>query len=193
MKEGDHGHYDFFYNRILFPIRTSAGKPVGYTARHKNIKPPKGSPKYINSPDSIVFDKSKFLYGLYENQISIVERQFAYLVEGPTDVILMDQHGIGNVVAALGTAFTEHHAKKLAQITDHVILLMDGDTAGVKAAKKAMAMLYEARVTPLYGLKIISFNVFIFLINSTLEDTGGMFPSTRALSTSTLQPSPKSM
>jgi DNA primase len=135
-------YYDSYYKRLIFPIKDVAGDIIGYTARAIDDK----KPKYINSPDSLLYDKSKSVFGLYENQKSIREREFAYLVEGCTDVIMLDQQGVSNAVAVLGTALTFNQAKKISHFTDRICLLRDGDKAGVKAAERDLEILTKAQL-----------------------------------------------
>ncbi len=146
VTQGQDNDYDFFYNRIMIPIHNKSGDIVGYTARHKHIKPK--APKYINSKNSCIFKKSKILFGYHHNQQAIKNKGFAYLVEGATDVIMMDQHGCSNAVGILGTSFTDDHAKLLAQITDTVIIMMDGDEAGKKSKIKAVEVLVKNKLKP---------------------------------------------
>lgn len=131
---------DRFSGRIIFPIKDIQGRVVGFGGRTINNK----GAKYINSPDSTLYKKSKILYGLYESKDAIREEKEAILVEGYFDVISPYQIGIKNIVATLGTALTLNHAKQLKKFINKVILLFDSDEAGKKAAiRAAKIFLYE--------------------------------------------------
>lgn len=138
------GYYDFFYGRLLFPLYDQYMQIVGFNGRLLD-KDAKG-PKYLNSPASSIFNKSDFLYGFSHNWRNISTREQAYLVEGPTDVILLDQYGINNAVCSSGTAFTADQAKKLATVCDMVIIVFDGDEAGQKATAKAIKLIIAAQL-----------------------------------------------
>ncbi len=131
-KEGE-GHYDSFRNRVMFPICDEMGNPIAFGARKID---PDDEPKYLNSAESVDFNKSKTLYGLHLAKRSIVEKQTAIITEGYTDVIACHQAGVTNVVATLGTALTQDHARKLARFCTTLILLFDGDEAGQKAGDR---------------------------------------------------------
>jgi len=118
----------FFQNRIIFPIKDYFGKVVGFGGRAI-----KDGPKYINSPQTAVYDKSRVLYGLYEAKRFISTLKCAILVEGYTDVMAMHQFGFGNAVATCGTALTGGHLKEIGRLTKSIVLLRDGDKAGRKA------------------------------------------------------------
>ncbi len=141
-KEGS-GHYDAFRNRLMFPICDDVGNPVAFGARKINAE---DEPKYLNSSESAVFSKSRTLYGLHLAKRAIIERQVAIITEGYTDVIACHQAGITNVVATLGTALTREHARILSRLCDTVILLFDGDEAGMKAADRALEVFFSERV-----------------------------------------------
>jgi DNA primase len=136
--------YDTFHSRLCFPITNQHGQIIGLTARI--IEQKEKTPKYINSDDSLLYDKSKALYGLYENQQEINKKEFAYLVEGPTDVVMLHQHGIGNAVATCGTAITNNQAKLLARVTERVTVLYDGDDAGKAATIRAVEVLLQEQL-----------------------------------------------
>lgn len=132
-------HFDFFRGRIMFPIRDSAGQVVGFGGR---VLPGSDNPaKYMNSPESAVFHKSKVLYGLFENMASIRKSRSAILTEGYLDVVGLYEAGLDTAVAPLGTALTESHVQQLKRYADHVTLMLDGDAAGREAARKGAAML----------------------------------------------------
>jgi len=129
-REGREGHYDRFRNRLMFPIETAGPKVIGFGGRVLDD----GEPKYLNSPESPLFRKRKTLYGAPQAMAALRETRRAILVEGYTDVLALANVGIRGAVAALGTAFTEDHARWLARSCDRVTVLFDGDAAGRKAA-----------------------------------------------------------
>ena len=132
---GDEGkRYDRFRGRVMFPIRSRRGAVIGFGARILDS----GEPKYLNSPETPVFHKGQELYGLFEAQEAIRRRQRAIVCEGYMDVIQLAQAGFEESVAALGTAITSHHVGLLFRMTDHVIFAFDGDSAGRKAARRAL-------------------------------------------------------
>lgn len=128
-EKGD-GHYDRFRGRLMFPIEAVGQKVIGFGGRVLDD----GEPKYLNSPESPLFRKRKTLYGVPQAQAALRETRTALLVEGYTDVLALANVGIRGALAALGTAFTEDHASWLSRSCDRVIVLFDGDDAGVKAA-----------------------------------------------------------
>lgn len=130
--------YDWFRHRIMFPVRDIRGRVVGFGGR-KMPSDQSDMAKYINSPDSPLFNKTQTLYGLFEAKEGIREHKSAVIMEGYTDVILTRQAGINNAVASMGTACTEEHIKRLKQLGAKTICFcFDGDTAGKNAAWKAM-------------------------------------------------------
>jgi DNA primase len=133
------GHYDTFRNRLIFPIQDESGRPIAFGARRLD---PEDDPKYLNSPESPIFQKSRTLYGLHQARRSIIESRTAIVTEGYTDVISCHQNGITNVVGTLGTALTEEHAKILNRIADTVVLLFDGDEAGQRAADRGIEVFF---------------------------------------------------
>ncbi|KAF0189488.1 MAG: hypothetical protein FD168_743 [Desulfobulbaceae bacterium] len=137
VKKEDTGRtYDRFRDRILFPIFDAKGRISGFGGRIIG----EGQPKYMNSPESPVFDKSRLLLGLFQQAADIRTRQRVVLVEGNFDMVSMVVHGCPNVVAPLGTALTRPQLKLLRHYTDNAILLFDGDTAGIKAAVRAVPL-----------------------------------------------------
>lgn len=136
------GASDKFWNRVMFPIMDANNRVVGFGGRVMG----EGSPKYLNSPETKIFDKSRNLYGL--NFARVSRRPNFIICEGYLDVISMHQAGFTNAVASLGTAFTSPHASLIKRYTDEVLLAYDSDGAGVKAALRAIPILKEA------GLKI---------------------------------------
>lgn len=126
--------YDRFRDRVMFPIRNIKGETIGFGGRVLD----KGEPKYLNSPETPVFHKGSELYGLFEGRKAIQDRGYALVVEGYMDVVALAQMGVGQAVATLGTACTPEHVRKLLRFTDTVVFSFDGDSAGRRAARKAM-------------------------------------------------------
>jgi DNA primase len=125
-------HYDRFRNRIMFPICDQMGRVIGFSGRIMN-KAEKGA-KYVNSPETLLFRKNSVLYAFDKARKPIVESRQAVVVEGQIDAIRCHQAGLKNVVASQGTALTENHARMLKRYADEVILVLDADAAGLKAA-----------------------------------------------------------
>ena len=143
-----HGNYDKFWNRIMFPIMDPNSKVIGFGGRVIG----EGKPKYLNSPETSIFDKSRNLYGI--NQARISRKSYFLVCEGYFDVIHLHQHGYTNSVATLGTALTYGHANLMKRYVDEVYLTYDSDEAGVKAALRSIPILTEAGlVTRVINLK----------------------------------------
>lgn len=134
------GMYDKFWNRVIFPIMDVNSRVIGFGGRVMGD----GKPKYLNSPETAIFDKSRNLYGLHVARTS--RRNYLILCEGYMDVIAMHQAGFTNAVASLGTALTSGHASLLKRYTKEVLLLYDSDEAGVRAALRGIPILREAGV-----------------------------------------------
>lgn len=132
---------DFFRNRVMFPIHNMTGKVVGFGGRIM-VKDEK-SPKYVNTPESEVYQKSKILYGAYFAKNEIRKKDECLLVEGYTDVISLHQAGIENAVASSGTALTPDQIRLVKRITPNITMLYDGDTAGIKAALRGTDLILE--------------------------------------------------
>ncbi len=145
-RERGSGHYDRFRNRIIFPINEITGRICGFGGRALSEDEPK-QPKYMNSPESPVFDKKSVLYGLYHSKSEIGRKRKAVLVEGYMDFIKLYANGIRNVVATLGTAFTNDHAKLLRRFCEEVVIVYDGDTAGIRSAVRAGEILLEQEIS----------------------------------------------
>jgi DNA primase len=126
--------YDRFRDRIMFPIRNPKGQVIGFGGRVLD----RGEPKYINSPETPVYSKGRELYGLFEGRDAIRTKNYALVVEGYMDVVMLAQHGIENAVAALGTATTPTHIQKLTRLVDRIVFAFDGDSAGRRAARRAL-------------------------------------------------------
>ena len=133
--------YDRFRSRVMFPIHNVSGKTIAFGGR-KLSKTDK-SAKYINSPETELYIKSKVLYGLFQSKNAIRKEDNCFLVEGYTDVISMHQSGIENVVASSGTALTEDQVKLIRRYTGNVTVIFDGDAAGIKASMRGIDMLLE--------------------------------------------------
>ena len=133
--------WDFFRERVIFPIHNLSGKVIGFGAR--TLKSGKKIPKYVNSPESEIYNKSRVLYGIYQAKRSIIEQERAYLVEGYTDVISLHQAGIKNVVASSGTALTPDQVRLISRYTNEITILYDGDSAGIKAAMRGTEIILE--------------------------------------------------
>ena len=142
--EKGEGYYDRFRNRIIFPIRNEFGKIVGFGGRKLNEDDPGG--KYINSPETEIYNKSKILYGLFEAKDKIREKKSALIVEGYIDLISLYMEGYTNIVAPLGTSLTGEQAKSLSRFTDKVIMIFDADEAGLKATLRAAEILIENNI-----------------------------------------------
>ena len=134
---------DKYYGRVMFPWFSVSGKIIGFGGRVLDARTKGVSQKYINSPSSEIYDKSKELYGLFQAKKEISKQGFVYMVEGYTDVISMHQCGIENVVANSGTALTEEQISLLKRYTQTIVMLYDGDNAGIKAANRGIDMVLE--------------------------------------------------
>ena len=137
----ERGTYDKFWNRVMFPIMDVNSRVIGFGGRVMGS----GEPKYLNSPETKIFDNSRNLYGL--NYARTSREKYMLVCEGYMDVIAMHQAGFTNAVASLGTAFTTQHAALLKRYTDHVVLTYDSDGAGIKAALRAIPILKEVGIS----------------------------------------------
>ncbi|MFO7943394.1 MAG: DNA primase [Anaerolineales bacterium] len=135
------GVYDRFRSRVMFPIRDRRGRIAGFGAR---ILDPEDVPKYLNSPQTPLFDKRRLLYGLDQARKAIRSEDEVVIVEGYMGVILPHQHGYHNVVATMGTALTDDHLRKVKRYTKRIILAMDSDAAGVKATLRGLEVARES-------------------------------------------------
>ena len=134
--------FDRFKGRVMFPIHSMSGRVMGFGGRI--LKQDKQSAKYVNSPESEVYQKSKVLYGLYQAKQHIAKESNCYLVEGYTDVIQMHQAGIQNAVSSSGTALTSDQVRLVRRLTNTITLLFDGDAAGLRAAMRGVDIILEA-------------------------------------------------
>tara|TARA_B100000900_G_scaffold155703_1_gene132332 strand:- start:11465 stop:13414 length:1950 start_codon:yes stop_codon:yes gene_type:complete len=139
VKENE--NIDRFRGRVIFPIRSMSGRILGFGGRilgsSKNIA------KYINSPESLIYKKSKVLYGIFESKQAIVKNDNCFMVEGYTDVIKMHQCGISNVVASSGTSLTENQIRLINRLTKNITVVFDGDAAGSRAALRGIDLILE--------------------------------------------------
>lgn len=133
--------YDRFRSRVMFPIHNVSGKTIAFGGR--KLSSTDKSAKYINSPETELYIKSKVLYGMYQGKNAIRKEDNCYLVEGYTDVISMHQAGIENVVASSGTALTEDQVKLIRRYSENVTVIFDGDAAGIKASMRGIDLLLE--------------------------------------------------
>ncbi len=145
-KRTGRGHYDRFRHRLQFPIADLHGRIVAFSGRllanPEGVTPPKEpGAKYVNSPEGPLYTKGKVLFGLHEARVAIRRIGYALMCEGNFDLLALHQAGFENVVAPLGTAFTEEHAKLLKRFTEKLVLLFDGDAAGKKAVRAAHPLL----------------------------------------------------
>ena len=137
----DKGGFDRFKNRIMFPIKSISGRVLGYGARIMSNS--KKIAKYINSPESEVYQKSKVLYGLFESKSFIIKEDNCYLVEGYTDVIQFHQKGINNVVSSSGTALSSNQIMLVKRLTENITIIFDRDQAGISAALRGIDLILE--------------------------------------------------
>ncbi len=135
--KGDRGLRDKFRNRIMFPISDSAGRVIGFSGRTFGEKASPDAPKYLNSPETPLFHKSRVLYGFDRAKMHIRKHNFAILVEGQMDLLMSHQAGWPNTVAVSGTAFTPEHSQLIKRMTENLVLALDADEAGIKAAGRA--------------------------------------------------------
>ena len=139
--KGEKGVYDRYAGRVIFPWFNVSGKVVAFGGRLLDARTKGVQQKYVNSPDSEIYHKERELYGLYQGKKAIAKEDCVYMVEGYTDVIAMHQCGLENVVANSGTALSKHQIKLLRRFTPNIILLYDGDEAGIHAAMRGTDML----------------------------------------------------
>jgi DNA primase len=147
IKEKNDRRYDFFRDRVMFPIFNVSGKVVAFGGRMLKSNKPENpniyNPKYINTAETDVYHKSQVLYGISHAKADIRKHDVCYLVEGYTDVISLYQAGIKNVVASSGTALTKEQVQLIKRFTQNMVILYDGDAAGVKAALRGLDIVLE--------------------------------------------------
>ncbi|MBY0554435.1 DNA primase [bacterium] len=142
-KEGN-GHFDLFRDRLMFPILSPTQEVLAFGGRIHD----QGEPKYLNSPETPVFNKSKVLYGLAHTAKYIRSEDAVIIVEGYMDLVSLFQAGLRNVAASMGTALTAEHAKLIKRLTTNVIVLFDSDEAGQRAAERSLPLLLAAGLYP---------------------------------------------
>lgn len=135
QKDGSDSYYDTFRGRIMFPIADSSGRVVGFSGRI--LLPDPNSPKYLNSPETKLFNKSEILFGLDKAKKDIRLKDYSILVEGQMDLVMLHQVGITNTVASSGTALTENHLVKLQRLSNRILMAYDGDSAGFNASSRS--------------------------------------------------------
>ncbi len=136
----ENGVHDFFRDRIMFPIFDLQGRPVAFGGR--KLSTSENIPKYLNSPDHILFKKGESCYGIHLAKNTITQKGYSIVVEGYLDAIMCHQHAFNNTIAPLGTALTASHLKKLKRFSAKVLLLFDGDPAGISATKRSLELIY---------------------------------------------------
>ena len=144
-KEGDQqGGYDRFRDRLMFPIRNDYGEPVAFSGRILNDSQKEA--KYVNSPETPIFSKGRVLFGLDKSKRSLIDEESAIVLEGQIDLISAFEHGVTNVVAPQGTAFTSDQARLLRRFVERVTLCFDSDTAGQNAVERSLPALLSAGI-----------------------------------------------
>lgn len=144
VAEGKDGQpYEYFRERLMFPICNAMGKTVGYTGRYIGTSDNKKIPKYLNTPETLVFKKGELLYNWHVARKKTYDSKEVIIVEGPTDTITLYRQDVFNVVAVSGTALTDKHIDLLSNYTDSLILLLDGDEAGQKAKNRIAEKIIE--------------------------------------------------
>lgn len=141
VKTKEDRHFDFFRGRVMFPIHSVSGRVLGFGGR--TLFTDKKVAKYFNSPESIIYNKSEILYGLYYSKSDIIKYDNCFLCEGYTDVISMFQAGIQNVVSSSGTSLTKEQIKLIRRYTNNITILYDGDAAGIKASFRGIDLILE--------------------------------------------------
>lgn len=137
----DGKHFDRFKGRVMFPIQSLSGRNLGFGGRILNND--KKAAKYLNSPESEIYHKSKVLYGIFHAKQAIAKQNNCYLVEGYTDVIQLHQAGVENVVASSGTALTPDQIRLINRLTKNITVLFDGDAAGLRASVRGIDLILE--------------------------------------------------
>lgn len=141
VKSKEDRHFDFFRGRVMFPIHSVSGRVLGFGGR--TLFTDKKIAKYFNSPESIIYNKSEILYGLYFSKGDIIKYDNCFLCEGYTDVISMYQAGIQNVVSSSGTSLTKEQIRLVKRYTNNVTILYDGDAAGIKASFRGIDLILQ--------------------------------------------------
>jgi len=166
--EADQRTFDRFKGRVMFPIQSMSGRVLGFGGRILTNE--KKAAKYLNSPESDIYHKSKILYGIYHAKQAIAKEDNCYLVEGYTDVIQFNQRGIENVVASSGTALTSDQIRLVHRLTKNITVLFDGDAAGLRASIRGIDLILEQGM----NVKVCSFpegeDPDSFAKNNSLEE-----------------------
>lgn len=144
-KEGRSGHFDMFRHRLMFPILNTMGEPVAFGGR---IIDPADNPKYLNSPETPVFEKKRVLYGLHQTARWIRSEDQAVIVEGYMDAVSLFQGGVRNVAAVMSSSLTPEQARLLKRMTRNVVMLLDGDAAGMDGAERSLPILLQGDLYP---------------------------------------------
>ena len=139
--QGEERIFDRFSSRVMFPIHSLSGQVLGFGGRILKTDPK--SAKYLNSPESEIYHKSRIVYGIYQARKSITEKDRCYLVEGYTDVMSLHETGIENVVASSGTSLTQEQVRLIKRFTPNITILYDGDAAGIKASIRGIDIVLE--------------------------------------------------
>ncbi|MEN3002610.1 MAG: DNA primase [Armatimonadota bacterium] len=142
IRQGEQGYHDYLRHRIVFPIHDPSGRVIAFGGRTLGDE----DPKYLNTPETPLFEKRQTLYGWHLARSAIVRQRSAIVVEGYMDLIMLHQYGFEHAVATLGTAFTEQHAARLQRLVERVYLLYDSDSAGIRAALRAAEVLEAAGI-----------------------------------------------
>lgn len=140
-RRDDRSYHDYFRGRAMFPVFSTTGRVIGFGARKLYEDDPLG--KYINSPETLIYNKSKILYGIYNTKDAIREKDSVILVEGYVDLISVYQAGVRNVVASSGTALTQEQIQLISRYTKKIIIVYDADSAGSKAALRGVNLILE--------------------------------------------------
>ena len=137
------GYYDRFRSRIMFPIANASGQTVGFSGRIFGEEGTDSGGKYINSPQTVLYDKSKILYGFDKAKNEIRKKDACVIVEGQMDAVMSHQAGAANAAAVSGTALTIDHLRLIKRLTDKIIMAFDKDEAGARASSKGIDMALE--------------------------------------------------
>jgi len=141
-KKEDGGYYDRFRNRLIFPVLDAMGRVIAFGGRTLG----EDTAKYLNSPESVLFNKSGALYGIHAAKDAIVRERTAVVVEGYTDCLMAHQYGVDNVIATLGTSLTTEHARLLSRYAERIVLVYDADAAGQKASDRAIEIFFRQQI-----------------------------------------------
>jgi len=177
----DGKHFDMFRDRIMFPIGDTRGRVIAFGARLIGSADGAKMPKYINSPETPIFKKGHTLFGFNIAREHIRKKGYAIISEGYTDVITFHQFGFQNVVAPLGTALTEDHVRQIRSATKKLLLLFDGDEAGLRAARRALPLIYANGMRAKVLLLPEGADPDTFLRERGAKEMQKLFPGSREL------------